>query len=131
MASIYSPEWIDAFNVAVADLVVEFSEGSDASLRSRPVRLRQEILDSPEGTFFVTLSVTDGHLAIARDTSGTPGDVTLHINYDDAVALHKGEINPTELLASGRLRVRGDLSILSDIQGSMVKAAGSLAGLSQ
>ncbi len=39
-------------------------------------------------------------------------EVTIAIGYPDAVALSRGELSPAEALAAGRIRVRGDLSVL-------------------
>lgn len=130
MPDLYSPSWIDSFNEAVAGIVIEFDEGSTSSLQRRAVRMRQEVTGGPQGTFFVTMTVLDGRLRMALDDSGTPGDVTVHLTFDDANTLNRGEMSPTELLASGRLRVRGDLSVLGAIQASLASASGALSGLS-
>ena len=46
------------------------------------------------------------------DRGPTSPDVTIVISYEDAAAMSKGELAPAEALNAGRIRVRGDLSVL-------------------
>ena len=84
----------------------------------------QEIRGTPEGDVALILSVDDGslHLDLAPipgDGGDRPGgpdpsgaDVTIAVSYGDAAAMSKGELSPAEALNTGRIRVRGDLSVL-------------------
>ena len=51
-------------------------------------------------------------------TSGEAPDaeVTIRLTWDDAVAMAAGELVPGEAIAAGRVRVRGDLSVLAEAQ---------------
>ena len=51
-------------------------------------------------------------------TGGDSGDaaVTIRLTWDDAVAMVAGELAPGEAIAAGRVRVRGDLSVLAEAQ---------------
>ena len=51
-----------------------------------------------------------------------PADVTIALSYEDAAAMSKGELTPADALGSGRVRVRGDLSVLVAAQ-QMLNAA--------
>jgi putative sterol carrier protein len=48
--------------------------------------------------------------------------VTILISYDDAVAMSKGELAVAEALNAGRIRVRGDLSVLVAAQQMLMAA---------
>ncbi len=48
--------------------------------------------------------------------------MTIVLSYSDAVALSNGELTPAEALTAGRIRVRGDLSVLVTAQ-SMLETA--------
>lgn len=118
----YSHEWVAAFNESVAGIP------ADPEIS---VRLLQVVHGGPDGTFEVALSVEEGAVRLDRDA---PADfepqVTVSLAYDDAAALARGELDPARLLAAGRVKVRGDLSVLVSGQAVLSEAAGRVAALS-
>ena len=60
---------------------------------------------------------------------GDRSDVVISLSYEDAAALSRGELDPTEALGAGRVHVRGDLSVLVAGQGILASAAGRMAEL--
>ncbi len=65
----------------------------------------------------LVLQAADGTLTFSlRPLGESPPtdevDVTIALGYTDAVALSRGELSPAEALTGGRIRVRGDLSVL-------------------
>lgn len=48
--------------------------------------------------------------------------MTIVLSYPDAVSLSAGELTPAEALTAGRIRVRGDLSVLVSAE-AMLEAA--------
>jgi hypothetical protein len=144
---LYSEEWIAAFNEAVATL----EPGPDVSFR-----LLQIVHGGPEGTVRVTLLAHEGRVTLKRERereagarttpeagarlSTAPGgepadepepDATISVQFDDAVALARGELDPAGLLAAGRVRVRGNLSVLVKGQSLLAAAALRLEPLSE
>lgn len=55
--------------------------------------------------------------------------MVISLGYEDAAALARGELDPTEALAAGRVRVRGDLSVLVAGQALLAAAAAQMAAL--
>ncbi len=130
---LYSDEWIVAFNEAVAELEPD----PDVSFR-----LRQIVDDGPEGTVRVTLVAHEGRVTMTREEAREPAreeapggapvpDATISVHFDDAVALARGELDPSGLLAAGRVRVRGNLSVLVRGQSLLAAAASRLGPLSE
>jgi len=126
---LYSDEWIAAFNEAVAGL--EPDDGVS-------FRMLQVVRDSPEGTLRIMLSVLEGHVALERVPDAAPAQppaepapqVTVSVQFDDALALARGELDPARLLAAGRVRVRGDLSVLVRGQALLAATTARLGSLS-
>ena len=91
----------------------------------------QVVTDAPGGPadgVAVTLRVADGHLHM--ETGSAPdAAVTIRIGWDDARALAVGDLGPTEAIAAGRVRVRGDLAVLGAGQALLAALAPRLAGL--
>ena len=125
---LYSDEWIAAFNEAVAELEPD----PDVSFR-----LHQIVDDGPEGTVRVTLVAHEGRGTLAREPARDGAgdapvpDATISVQFDDAVALARGELDPSGLLAAGRVRVRGNLSVLVRGQSLLAAAASRLGPLSE
>ena len=128
---LYSDEWIAAFNEAVAGLEPD----AGASFR-----MLQVVRGGPEGTLRIVLSVHEGRVALERVQDAEPAsqdaepappvEVTVSMQFDDALALAQGELDPARLLAAGRVRVRGDLSALVRGQELLAAATARLGSLS-
>ena len=135
---LYSDEWIAAFNEAVAGLEPD----AGASFR-----MLQVVRGGPEGTLRIVLSVHEGRVALERvqdaeaasqdaepasqdAEAAPPVEVTVSVQFDDALALAQGELDPARLLAAGRVRVRGDLSVLVRGQELLAAATARLGSLS-
>jgi len=58
-------------------------------------------------------------------------DVTVALSYADAAAMARGELTPAEALAAGRVRVRGDLSVLVAGQQVLAEARRLVQGLAE
>jgi hypothetical protein len=134
----YSPDWVAAFNAAVADLdVSSIDAGPSLAVTDGGFRVAQVVHDVPGareiGEIRVVLALTDGRLAMALEPAGGPTDdpvnVTLLLSYEDAAALSRGEVDPATLVGTGRVRVRGDLSVLVAGQALLAAAAPRLAEL--
>lgn len=120
---LYSDEWIAAFNGAVAG--TEPDPGIS-------FRMLQVVHGGPDGTLRIGLSVEQGHVSLEREPGDDPQpQVTVSLEYDDALALARGGLDPTALLAAGRVRVRGDLSVLVRGQALLAATAVRLQPLSE
>lgn len=120
---LYSEEWVAAFNEAVAGL--EPDPGVS-------FRMLQVVQGGPDGTVRVALDVHEGRVLLERDPGDVPApQVTVLVQFDDAVALARGGLDPAKLLAAGRVKVRGDLSVLVKGQALLAEAASLLEPLSE
>ena len=135
MARFYSPEWIAAFNEAVAASEAPASAPGAGSSTDAPSRFRvaQVVTGAPDGDLRVVLEVEEGrlHLELGEpDERGDEANVTVVVSYEDAAALSRGDVDAARLIGSGRLKVRGNLSLLVVGQALLAAAAGRLGELS-
>ena len=94
-------------------------------------RLLQVVHDDPEGTVRIGLASTGGRVTMTREPPDEPApQVTLSVGYADAAALSRGELEPARLIAAGRVKVRGDLSVLVGGQVLLAAVARRAAALS-
>jgi hypothetical protein len=127
MPQFLSPEWVAAFDAALKGVTVP-GPGEDAGLAAADGRFTviQEVHGAPGGDLTVALTVDRGTLHLSRgpDRPGAAeaADVAISLSYEDAVALSKGELMAAEALTTGRIRVRGDLSVLVASQQMLASA---------
>ncbi len=137
MARFLSPAWADEFNAALRGVAVP-GPGPDAGLAAADghFTMAQEVSGSPDGDVRLILRFDGGalHLEVGPvdgpdpDRAGadgpgrSPADVVVALSYEDAAAMSRGELTPADALGSGRVRVRGDLSVLVAAQGMLTAA---------
>jgi hypothetical protein len=126
VARFLSQEWARQYNETLAG-----TEGPapapDAGLAAADGRftVAQEVRGTPDGDVRLLVVADAGALRFEvgplsqaddadadEDGEGAEPDVTIVVSYADAAAMSKGELTPAEALNGGRIRVRGDLSVL-------------------
>ena len=134
MARYLSPEWVAAFDTALGALdlsdAVEAAGASSLAAADGTFSVAQMVTgvpgrpDGAEEEVRVVLTVTDGRARLVLDPGHTvPSTATIVLGYSDALAMARGELDPADALAAGRVRVRGDLAAL--VAGQDVLAAAS------
>ena len=136
-----SPEWVQAFNAALAglDLREAIAAAGAGSLTASggTFRIAQIVTGSPggapdgtvsaDGTVSTLLTVEDGRITLETAPPGSRGaDVTIVVSYDDAFAIARGALDPADALAAGRVRIRGELAVLVAGQTVLNAAAAAL-----
>jgi hypothetical protein len=110
-----TPEWVVGFNSALEGLALP-APGPDAGLAAADgcFTVAQEVSGTPDGDVRLLLRTSGGALVLEIDPPvGDGADVTIALDYEDATALATGGLSPAEALNAGRIRVRGDLSVLA------------------
>jgi hypothetical protein len=138
MARYLSPEWVESFDAALSaldltDAVATAGAGSLAAADGT-FSVVQVITGVPDdvgvpadGDVRLVLTVADGRARLSLDSSGTVGGTaTIVLGYADALAMARGELDPADALAAGRVRVRGDLAALVAGQDVLAVAAARL-----
>jgi hypothetical protein len=151
MARYLSPDWVQSFDAALgaldlSDAVAAAGAGSLAAadgafsvvqiVTGVPAESGGEVVgdavvgDAVVGDAAVTdevrvvLTIDGGRARLALDPSGAvAGTATIVLGYPDALAMARGELDPADALAAGRVRVRGDLAALVAGQDVLAAAA--------
>ena len=130
-----SRSWVEEFNSALEGVVLP-GAAPDAGLTAADGRFTvvQEVHGAPDGDLRVILHVDAGTLRLSLTAVGggadeTAADVTIALSYEDAVAMSAGDLTPAEALNAGRIRVRGDLSVLVAGQRMLQAARDATASL--
>ena len=131
-----SPEWVESFDSALRalDLTDAVAAAGAASLAAADgtFSVVQVVTGVPEevqagGDVHLVLRVADGRARLEVDPARTAGGTaTIVLGYDEAFAMARGELDPADALAAGRVRVRGDLAALVAGQDVLAAAAAQL-----
>jgi hypothetical protein len=127
-----TPEWVQAFNAALSglDLSAAIAATAAGSLTASDgaFAVAQVVTDGPDGEVRTILAVDETGVTMTFDPDGARrADVTIVLRYEDALAVARGSLDPADALATGRVRVRGELAVLVAGQ-SVLNAAGVLLG---
>jgi hypothetical protein len=141
MARYLSPEWVASFDAALgaldlSDAIASAGAGSLAAADGA-FSVAQVVTGVPgaggvDGTdsgeeVRVVLTVADGRAHLELDPEGrVGGTATIVLGYSDALSMARGELDPADALAAGRVRVRGDLAALVAGQDVLAAAAARL-----
>jgi hypothetical protein len=137
VARYLSPEWVQSFDAALGalDLSDAVAAAGTASLAAADGRFSvvQVVTGVPEdvqaggGNVHLVLTVAEGKARLGLDPAGTVGGTaTIVLGYAEALAMARGELDPADALAAGRVRVRGDLAALVAGQDVLAEAAARL-----
>jgi len=138
MPTYLSPEWVARFNDALCglDLTEAVAQAGAGSLAASEgaFAVAQVVTGGPDGDDVRTvLQVADGHASLelapldAEDADASPRcNVTIVLGYADALAMARGELDPADALATGQVRVRGELAVLVAGQSVLAAAAEQL-----
>ena len=79
------------------------------------------------GDVHLVLTVAEGRARLQLDPDRTlGGTATMVLGYAEALAMARGDLDPADALAAGRVRVRGDLAALVAGQEVLAQAAARL-----
>jgi hypothetical protein len=137
VARYLSPEWVQSFDAALSALdlsdVVAVAGAGSLAAADGTFSVVQVVTGVPDGTgagggdVHVVLTVADGRARIGLDPTGeVGGTATIVLGYAEALAMARGELDPADALAAGRVRVRGDLAALVAGQDVLAEAAARL-----
>ena len=136
MASYLSPEWVASFDAALAtlDLSEAIAAAGAGSLAAADgdfsvVQVVRGVTGpgGVEHEVRVVLTVADGRARLQLDPEGrVAGTATIVLGHADARSMARGELDPADALAAGRVRVRGDLAALVAGQDVLAAAAAQL-----
>lgn len=118
--------WVGGFNAALEGVYLPLP-GPHAGLAAADGRftVAEEVRGTPDGDVRLLLQADAGALTLALgsiDRTDEPVDVTISLGYDDAVALSTGDLSAAAALTLGRIKVRGDLSVLAAAQELLLAA---------
>ncbi len=96
-------------------LALGVSEGAGLpTVAGASLRLLQVVTGTPRGDVRYLTVIDEGRTVEQRAGDGD-ADVIITTTYDDAVAIHRGELDINAAFMQGRVKVAGDMAKLLDL----------------
>jgi putative sterol carrier protein len=97
--------------------LLQADEGVQKAAKGQNVTIQQNVTDAEDGeTSSNYLRVSEGVPEVVIGTADK-AEITVTENYETAVALDKGELNPQAAFMQGKIKVQGNLLKLMQLQG--------------
>jgi hypothetical protein len=107
MARFLSPEWFEEVQRATP-------AGDGQPDGADPLVLQQVVTGTPHGEVRYTVIVAGSRVArVETEPAGAEPDLTITVDWATACAVAQGRISTQQALMEGRLRIRGNLSLLA------------------
>lgn len=106
MSKWLSAEWLEEYKKLAENQPVR--EGATATIQ-------YEILDGPDGDIFYYWIVEDGRLLECELGEVDEPELTLTQQYQDAMAIQKGEVDATAAFMQGKIKVAGNMGKLMSL----------------
>ena len=105
-----SPEWIDAYNAAVAadDAVRKAMKGKSAVIQ-------MVVTDAPAGEVRYSLRIGDG-TAAASLGDAADAEVTIRQSYETSAQVNKGELDGAKAFTQGKVKISGKMMKMMQLQ---------------
>lgn len=75
-------------------------------------RMQYEITGGPDGGFSYHWVLENGRLVDSGGGAIASPDVTVTLTWDDALAVHRGELDPNVAFMQGRMKVAGSMAVM-------------------
>jgi putative sterol carrier protein len=114
-----SPEWIDAYNAAVAgdDSVAAAMKGKNAVI--------QMVISEAPGEVHYWMRIGDGIVSAGLGDAGD-ADVTIRQSYDTAAKVNSGELDGQKAFTQGKVKIGGKMLKMMQLRGPLAEVQKAL-----
>jgi putative sterol carrier protein len=106
-----SPEWIDAYNAAVAA-----DDAVRKALKGKSAVIQMVIADAPAGgEVRYALRIGDGTVAASLGDAAD-AEVTIRQSYETSAQLNRGELDGAKAFTQGKVKITGKMMKMMQLQ---------------
>jgi putative sterol carrier protein len=111
-----SPEWIDAYNAAVAS-----DDSVRKALKGKSAVLQMVIADAPAGgEVRYWLRIGDGTASVGLGDVEDP-EVTIRQSYETSAQVNRGELDGAKAFTQGKVKITGKMIKMMQLRGPLAE----------
>ena len=110
-----SPEWIDAYNAAMAE-----DDAVRKALKGKSAVIQMVVTDAPAGEVHYALRIGDG-TAAASLGDATDAEVTIRQSYETSAQVNKGELDGAKAFTQGKVKITGKMMKMMQLRGPLAE----------
>src|ERR1700751_2541586 len=115
-----SPEWIDAYNAAVAS-----DDSVRKALKGKSAVLQMVIADGPAGEVRYWLRIGDGTASVGLGDAEN-AEVTIHQSYETSAQVNRGELDGAKAFTQGKVKITGKMMKMMQLRGPLAEVQKAL-----
>jgi putative sterol carrier protein len=116
-----SPEWIDAYNAAVAA-----DDAVRKALKGKSAVIQMVVDDAPAGEVRYALRIADG-TASASLGEAADAEVTIRQSYETSAQVNKGELDGAKAFTQGKVKITGKMIKMMQLQRPLAEVQRALS----
>jgi putative sterol carrier protein len=105
-----SPEWIDAYNAAMAA-----DDAVHKALKGKNAVIQMVVADAPAGEVRYALRIGDG-TASASLGDAADAEVTIRQSYETSAQVNRGELDGAKAFTQGKVKITGKMMKMMQLQ---------------
>jgi putative sterol carrier protein len=115
-----SPEWIDAYNVAVAA-----DDSVRKALKGKSAVIQMVVADAPAGEVRYSLRIGDGTAAVSLGDA-TDAEVTISQSYETSAQVNRGELDGAKAFTQGKVKITGKMMKMMQLRAPLAQVQKAL-----
>ena len=115
-----SPEWIDAYNAAVAA-----DDAVHKALKGKSAVIQMVVAEAPAGEVRYALRIGDG-TAAASLGDAADAEVTIRQSYETSAQVNKGELDGAKAFTQGKVKITGKMMKMMQLRGPLAEVQKAL-----
>jgi putative sterol carrier protein len=116
-----SPEWIDAYNSAMAA-----DDSVRQALKGKSAVIQMVVVDSPDGDIRYWLRIGDGTASVGLGDADS-AEVTISQSYETSAKVNKGELDGAKAFTQGKVKITGKMLKMMQLRSPLAEVQKVLA----
>ena len=104
-----SPEWIDAYNAAMAE-----DDAVHKALKGKSAVIQMVVTDAPDEIHYA-LRIGDGTASVSLGDAAD-AEVTIRQSYETSALVNKGELDGAKAFTQGKVKISGKMMKMMQLQ---------------
>ena len=115
-----SPEWVDAYNAAVAA-----DDAVRKALKGKSAVIQMVVADAPDGEVRYSLRIGDGTASVSLGDADD-AEVTIRQSYETSAQVNKGELDGAKAFTQGKVKITGKMIKMMQLRGPLAEVQKAL-----